>query len=546
MENNTKRAVIYCRVSTKEQVEEGNSLITQERNCREYAAKNGYEVACVFIELGESAKTADRTELQKLFSYCASKKNNVEAVIAYKIDRISRNTDDYSQIRILLKRYGIEIKSTSEYFENTPAGRFMENIIANVAQFDNDVRTERSVGGMRQAVMEGRYVWLASLGYSNVRVNGKATIAPNEKAGVIRKAFELIANRTMTVEQTRQYLSKHGISNSYGKPIAKSNMYILLKNPLYMGIIKKLGLEVQGNFEPIISDVLFNRVQDVLKRKSVSREYKIENPDFPLRRFVLAPDGKVLTGCWCQGIRKKYPYYRFPGNGSMFPREKLEDLFASFLNKYAVDISLIERLKEKVVAKLSTASEAKRIWLDEYKAKEQKLKEKQQVLINKNIEGVLPDTIFKEQLSLLNEEMWEVQKCLEEGTERKVDIDFVFTRLSQMLTMPGEYWKKQPFTIKRRLQKFEFPEGVSFDGKIYQTRKVSSIFKLASAISGNISLGVNHLELSIKQSNLTNYPILPDSEIMSLLQEVQSDLTVFDEILKAEKAESNPFTKYQK
>jgi hypothetical protein len=202
-------------------------------------------------------------------------------------------------------------------------------------------------------------------------------------------------------------------------------------------------------------------------------------------------------------------------------------------------------LKEKVVAKLSTASEAKRIWLDEYKAKEQRLKEKQQVLVNKNIEGVLPDTLFKEQLSLLNEEMWEVQKCLEEGTERKVDIDFVFTRLSQMLAMPGEYWKKQPFVIKRRLQKFEFPEGVSFDGSIYRTRKVSSIFKLASVISGNISLGVTHSELSIKQSNLTNSPILPDSEIMSLLQEVQSDLTVFDEIPKADKAESNPFTKYQ-
>jgi site-specific DNA recombinase len=132
METNIKRAVIYCRVSTKEQVEEGNSLVTQERNCRDYAIKYGYEVAYVFIELGESAKTADRTEWQKLIGYCANKKNKIEAIIAYKIDRISRNTDDYSQIRILLKRYGVEIKSTSEYFENTPAGRFMENIIANV------------------------------------------------------------------------------------------------------------------------------------------------------------------------------------------------------------------------------------------------------------------------------------------------------------------------------------------------------------------------------------------------------------------------------
>src|SRR5882724_11951022 len=170
MEKNTQRkAVIYCRVSTKEQVEEGNSLATQERNCREYASKHGYEIAQVFIEEGESAKTADRTELQKLLRFCSDKKQQIKAVIIYKIDRLSRNTDDYSQLRLLLKRYGVEIKSTSEYFENTPAGRFMENIIANVAQFDNDVRTERSVNGMKDAMREGRYVGIAPLGYENIK-----------------------------------------------------------------------------------------------------------------------------------------------------------------------------------------------------------------------------------------------------------------------------------------------------------------------------------------------------------------------------------------
>ena len=98
--------MIYCRVSTKEQVEEGNSLATQEKNCKDYAVKNGYDVAAIFIEQGESAKTADRTELKKLMGFCATKKNGINAIIAYKIDRISRNIDDYSQIRIQLRRYG--------------------------------------------------------------------------------------------------------------------------------------------------------------------------------------------------------------------------------------------------------------------------------------------------------------------------------------------------------------------------------------------------------------------------------------------------------
>lgn len=58
--NDKKRAVIYCRVSTKEQVEEGNSLVSQEKICRDYANKHNYEIVRVFIEQGESAKNADR------------------------------------------------------------------------------------------------------------------------------------------------------------------------------------------------------------------------------------------------------------------------------------------------------------------------------------------------------------------------------------------------------------------------------------------------------------------------------------------------------
>jgi len=151
-------------VSTKEQVEEGNSLNTQQKICKEFCLKNGFDIAEIFIEQGESAKTADRTELKKLLAFCASKKNQIHAAIIYKIDRIARNTDDYSQLRLLLKRYGVEIKSTSEHFDDSPVGRFMENTMANIAQFDNDIRTERSVGGMREAVRDGRYVWNAPLG----------------------------------------------------------------------------------------------------------------------------------------------------------------------------------------------------------------------------------------------------------------------------------------------------------------------------------------------------------------------------------------------
>ena len=486
MENNLKKAVIYCRVSTKEQVEEGNSLVTQEKNCRDYAAKNGYSVAGVFIELGESAKTADRTELQKLFGYCANKKNNISAIIAYKIDRISRNTDDYSQIRLLLKRYGVEIKSTSEYFENTPAGRFMENIIANVAQFDNDVRAERCLGGMKQAVSEGRYVWSAPMGYKNAKVNGKATIVPDEKAEVVRFIFEQIANKTMTAEGVRQHLlMKRNTS------ISKSRFYILLGNKLYTGKIVKFGQEFTGTFEPIISEALFKLAQQVLKRKYSDREYQNENPDFPLRRFIKAPSGHFLTGCWCQGNKSRYPYYRLPGNGKMIPKEQLENSFISFLDSFSIDEIYLSALKKTVVQKLRRSSQIKKEFIEKLKYDEKTLKEKRQALIEKNLKGIISDDLLKEQLDSADTELWETQNKLSESKERTIDLDYIFTRLNKLLSNPGEFWKNLPFHIKRKLQRFEFPEGIILAGNEFQTPKICSIFKLKKAILADLSLLVD-------------------------------------------------------
>lgn len=200
-------------------------------------------------------------------AFCGSKKNNVQAVIAYKIDRISRSADDYSQIRMKLKQYGVEIKSTSEFFENSPAGRFMENIIANVAQFDNDVRTERCIGGMKEAAREGRYVWQASYGYVNRKVGGKSNIVPSEKAPLVRMAYEQVAQNRVPVEHIYRRLVSDGLVNKQDKPLALSHFYIMLRNEVYAGWINKFGERHRGTFEPLISDMVFEQVQRVLSMK---------------------------------------------------------------------------------------------------------------------------------------------------------------------------------------------------------------------------------------------------------------------------------------
>ena len=481
--HNNKRAVLYCRVSTVEQADEGNSLATQEKSSREFAAKNNFEIAenGIFIERGESAKTANRTELNKLLAFCAQKKNGVSTVIVYKIDRLSRNTDDYSQLRLLLKRYGVEIKSTTEYFENSPAGRFMENIIANVAQFDNDVRAERCSSGMREAMREGRYVWAASVGFSNgATYNGKPTIASNEVAPLVRKAFELVAAGLYATEDVRRRMITEGLQTPAGKPISKQYFPKMLRNRVYAGWIEKFGESHKGKFEPIISDQLFEQVQRVLKNKGHKMNpYKTDNPEFPLRRFVFHPSGLKLTGSFARG---RYPSYRFNGTSGNYNRDDFEKQFAVLMDSYSFEKAHIGKLKRLVKEQFHVATAGERADATTLQTRLQALESEQTALVQKNIKGVVSDGVLKQQLDRIDRETMEVHSSLALLRNADVSPEEAVEYAESYLLAPSKVWKESVLSVQTQLQWFQFPSGVVFDGQKFGTPKVSCVFKAKEAI----------------------------------------------------------------
>lgn len=476
--NTLKKAVIYCRVSTKEQVDDGNSLSTQEKICREYALKQGFEVDTIFIEKGESAKTVDRTELQHLLKYCSFRKNGISAIIVYKIDRLSRSTADYHEIRILLKRYGIQIYSTTEFFEDTPAGRFMENIIANVAQFDNDVRTERSMGGMRDAMREGRYVWMAPIGYTNVKVGGKTTIVKDHNATIVKRLFEEIAKNQYPIESIRHKMFREGLYNKSGKPLARSYFYTMLKNELYCGWIIKFGERHKGLFDPIVTQELFDQVQSVIKNRTrKSCHYLVKHPDFPLKRFIYHTNGSKLTGCWSKGKYKKYPYYRFE-SGKSYPKEVFEKAYIELMDKFQLKEEHYPVFKKKLQEYIGKGITNRQIDAEKIKKHIEDLKVRQKALIDKNLSGVISDIILREQLEGIESEVIGLNAELYREPLYTVNVHELIEFGSQYLKNPSEIWVKSNMDNKIRLQEFNFPKGISFNGNIFETPEICRLFKL--------------------------------------------------------------------
>ena len=145
-------AVIYVRVSTKEQTE-NLSLPTQLRACEEYCRRQGYEVLERFHEEGESAKSTDRSQLQKLLTYCRLNKGRVHFVVVFNLTRFARDKYDHFALRSHLQSLGISLRSATEPIDDTSTGKLMEGVLAAFAQFDNDVRSEsharRHEGGAR-------------------------------------------------------------------------------------------------------------------------------------------------------------------------------------------------------------------------------------------------------------------------------------------------------------------------------------------------------------------------------------------------------------
>src|SRR5262249_21353006 len=96
--------------------------------CREYAQSHNITVLKVFIERGESAKFADRTQLLELLDFCRHNKGRVQILLVWKVDRFARNVGDHFNIKASLMKYDVRILSVTEPIDSNPEGKLMETI----------------------------------------------------------------------------------------------------------------------------------------------------------------------------------------------------------------------------------------------------------------------------------------------------------------------------------------------------------------------------------------------------------------------------------
>lgn len=494
-----KKAVIYLRVSTEEQVD-NFSLDTQEGICRKEAEKRGYQVIEIFREEGKSAKTIfGRPTLISLLEYARKNKNKFESLFVYRLDRISRQTADYLAIRKKLGECGVNIISATEPTGDSPTEKLVETILAGFAQLDNDIRSERARNGLRARYRSGLISGKPPIGY---KFEMGYAVKDKETWDKVKSAWDIMASGKTSLRQIAKIMTDSGLREIHGKrsfKIRAQTANYIFRQKFYAGVLtsKTYREEVKGQHVPMITLDQFYKVQAVLDGRKIGNMVLVrrtrESEDFPLRRIVRCSVCNTgLTGGWSHGRNKKYAYYRCGGSCTKsIKAEVLEDTLVSLLKritpkKEAIDLFIARMYKiyHQRYSRLKLMKERADVEISN-------LQETRRQLVEKNLSGVYSDAIFKEQNAIIEDKLIRAQIVKEDSIIDKYDIDKITDFMRTMLADLGETYRKSSLSQIKVLLGSIFSSGLAWSYNGTLNHKINPIYQEISSItSGGVRSGV--------------------------------------------------------
>ena len=275
-------------------------------------------------------------------------------MIVYNLTRFAREKYDHFALRAFLKSLGISLRSATELIDDTSTGKLMEGVLAAFAQFDNDVRAERTRAGMRAALEQGRWTFVPPLGYLNApKWAGKSLIADPERGELVKRAFEEFATgrRTKGARQGHSSWTSHE-----NRPEAESTK---LRSHAHEPAVRRLhsrpGIRrlAARRFRPA------RQRRDVLSRASGHRRTRADDRTAQAKPAGLPTEGArslrgvrpTVDGELVEGRSSRYAYYHCwrQCRAVNIPKTKLEGLFIDELKELQPNPGFMRLVKEHVL-----------------------------------------------------------------------------------------------------------------------------------------------------------------------------------------------------
>lgn len=460
----TGNCVIYTRVSTKEQADNNMSLETQRKSCEQFAQRNSYTILGYFGGTYESAKTDERKEFNRMLHFVKNSRMKISHIIVYSVDRFSRSGGNAIYITEQLKKQGVMVISVTQPTDTTtPSGSLQQNIQFIFSEYDNQLRKEKTMAGVRDALYRGEWCQRPPYGYDIVIREGKKVLVVNEKGKLLRKAFLWKAHENLTTEECTQRLKLEGL-NIYHQKLSK-----IFRSPFYCGLIAHTALEgkvIEGKQEKLVSREVFLKVNDLLDEHNHGYSLIRENEKVPLKNFVRCGHcDSCMPGYIVKKKRLWYYKCRKKGCCNNKSARALHKLFDDVLARIKAEEKFRDFMKTQMVRTFNRLNMDNTDTEQQLNTQLQELQKKLERLEERYILEEITQEMFIKYREKFKQEMGDIQRRSQKFTARVSNLDECAEEVFNHAVQLPELYEEADYKDKVRLQKMIFPEGIRYDKK---------------------------------------------------------------------------------
>ena len=418
--------IVWARVSSREQ-REGYSLDAQLRAARDRAQKSGWNIVREFVVAESAKRGAERLVFNEMLKWVKAnaKRENIEAILSHKLDRICRNMRDAVRIQELEDSCGVQLAFVDNQFGPGAAGALSFNVMAAVAQYYSDNLRNEVIKGIDEKVRQGWMPGLAPFGYLNVPGDRENPIIPHpERAEIVRYIFRLYAQGNMSVKSIADRLIAEGHIYRPSEPrFPLKTISYILTNQVYLGYVMWRDKLYPGKHQPLIDRTLFQQCQDIIKgrnRRIGTSDLDLAGSLFRCTHCGQSISGEKITKKLSDGSFRQYIYYRCANNypDSNHPRVRwreadLEQIIAAELGKLRIESDGMREIVRDTMSKAFTdIGEQKRRRAASLTKRQTELKSMQDRLLTAFLNGTIDESAFSTKSTGLKTELVEVEENL--------------------------------------------------------------------------------------------------------------------------------------
>ena len=228
----------YVRVSTDEQVAEGISLRTQRARIRAYAKAHGWELRRIYADEGLSGRTMERPGLQKMLKEVGGERG--EAVIVYRLSRLSRNTRDLLLMSEEMFAEGnTHLVSITEHIDTeTVLGKFFLTIMGALAQMERELISERTRATLQYKRERGEILGSIPFGYKESARGDDKVVQDRKQMAVVRRIAKM-RKEGVSYGKIADALNEDGVPTKRGRKWYASTVSAIAKHPVHKKLFAK-------------------------------------------------------------------------------------------------------------------------------------------------------------------------------------------------------------------------------------------------------------------------------------------------------------------